>query len=512
LELRRRLVFAADAQRCGAAVAGRGCGLIQAADLFCGAGGTSTGLAQAAALVGRPVDLLAVNHWPTAVETHQKNHPWARHMCESLESVKPRDVVPGERLNLLVASPECTHHSNARGGTPMSDQSRASAWHVLRWANDLYIKNVLVENVREFANWGPLGATRRPLASKRGETFYSWLKALESLGYSVDYRVLNAADYGGATTRERLFVQARRGKRIVWPEPTHRPPGPEMQRELFECGVKPWRPAREIIDWSLRGESIFRRRKPLAAATMARIAAGLRRFGGKNAEPFLVVLRNHQHSRSLNQPLPTVTTSGAHFGLCQPFIVPQFGESTPRSIDQPLGTITTTSRGIGLCEPFIVTASHGDSGGTRSRRIGEPLPTVTGSNDHALVEPFIMPLNHGKNDNRAYSMDRPLPTVTSIDAWSMVEPFLVKYNGTGGANPVSEPIDTITAKDRFGLVECDGYLLDIRFRMLQWHELAAAMGFPPEYWFAGNREQKVKQIGNSVEVNQARALCSEMLV
>jgi DNA (cytosine-5)-methyltransferase 1 len=414
--------------------------MIQAADLFCGAGGTSTGLAQAAALVGRPVDLLAVNHWPTAVETHQKNHPWARHMCESLESVKPRDVVPGERLNLLVASPECTHHSNARGGTPMSDQSRASAWHVLRWANDLYIKNVLVENVREFANWGPLGATRRPLASKRGETFYSWLKALESLGYSVDYRVLNAADYGGATTRERLFVQARRGKRIVWPEPTHRPPGPEMQRELFECGVKPWRAAREIIDWSLRGESIFRRRKPLAAATMARIAAGLRRFG------------------------------------VEPFIVPQFGDSTPRSIDRPLGTVTTTSRGIGLCEPFI------------------------------------MPLNHGKNDNRAYSMDRPLPTVTSTDAWSMVEPFLVKYNGTGGANPVSEPIDTITAKDRFGLVECDGYLLDIRFRMLQWHELAAAMGFPPEYWFAGNREQKVKQIGNSVEVNQARALCSEMLV
>jgi DNA (cytosine-5)-methyltransferase 1 len=486
--------------------------MIQAADLFCGAGGTSTGLAQAAALVGRPVDLLAVNHWPTAVETHQKNHPWARHMCESLESVKPRDVVPGERLNLLVASPECTHHSNARGGTPMSDQSRASAWHVLRWANDLYIKNVLVENVREFANWGPLGATRRPLASKRGETFYSWLKALESLGYSVDYRVLNAADYGGATTRERLFVQARRGKRIVWPEPTHRPPGPEMQRELFECGVKPWRAAREIIDWSLRGESIFRRRKPLAAATMARIAAGLRRFGGKHAEPFLVVLRNHQHSRSLNEPLPTVTTSGAHFGLIEPFliqaggptgkgrnarsindplstivtenhtalvepfIVPQFGDSTPRSIDRPLGTVTTTSRGIGLCEPFI------------------------------------MPLNHGKNDNRAYSMDRPLPTVTSTDAWSMVEPFLVKYNGTGGANPVSEPIDTITAKDRFGLVECDGYLLDIRFRMLQWHELAAAMGFPPEYWFAGNREQKVKQIGNSVEVNQARALCSEMLV
>ena len=165
-----------------------------------------------------------------------------------------------------------------------------------------------------------------------------------------------------------------------------------------------------------------------------------------------------------------------------------------------------------MVQPFIV-PFFGERDGQRPRchDINAPLPTVTGQGSGGLCQPFIMPLNHGKGDHRTYDMANPFPTVTSIDAWSMVEPFLVKYNGTGGANAIHEPLDTVTAKDRFGLVECDGYLLDIRFRMLQWHELSAAMGFPADYWFAGNREQKVKQIGNSVEVNQARALAKEML-
>ena len=478
---------------------------ITAADLFCGAGGTSTGLARAAESLSRPVDLVAVNHWPVAVETHQRNHPWARHVCETLDSIRPREAIPSRRLNLLVASPECIHHSNARGGVPMDEQSRATAWHVLRWAEALYVENVLVENVREFTNWGPLGANGRPLKSKRGETFYSWLKALESLGFKVDYKVLNAADYGAATTRERLFVQARRGNRkISWPQPTHAPASAQMNllREY-----KPWRAAREVIDWSIPGQSIFRRKKPLAPATLERIAAGLRRFGGKNAEPFLVILRNHGGARSISDPLPTLTAGGQHIGLCQPFVLGQQSGGVPRDIDHPLPTVAGAGA-ISLVEPFIVEMR----GGKSANSIDTPLSTVTTMGaHHGLCEPFIMPLNHGKGDHRSYSMDRPLPTVTSADAWSMVEPFLVKYNGTGKAYSVSEPVDTITAKDRFGLVECDRYFLDIRFRMLHWRELAAAMGFPAEYWFAGTREQKVKQIGNSVEVNKAAALCRELL-
>ena len=281
---------------------------ITAADLFCGAGGTSTGLSQACEAAGINVDLLAVNHWTVAIDTHSRNHPEARHLCESLDNVDPRKVIPGGRLNLLVASPECTHHSNARGGKPMSDQSRASAWHILRWAEALYIDNILIENVREFMNWGPLGVDGRPMKSKRGQTFQAFLAGLRSLNYDVDYRVLNAADYGDPTTRERLFVMARkRPRRVRWPEPTHRPASEEPN--LF--GKKlPWRTAREVIDWNLPGTSIFHRKRPLSPTTIARIAAGLRKFGGLAAEPFLVMLYGTGKTRSVNDPLPTVTAGG----------------------------------------------------------------------------------------------------------------------------------------------------------------------------------------------------------
>jgi DNA (cytosine-5)-methyltransferase 1 len=261
---------------------------IRAADLFCGAGGTSTGLALAAQELGVDIDLLAINHWDVAIATHSANHPCARHLCERLDNVDPRKTVPGGRLHLLAASPECTHHSNARGGKPMSDQSRASAWHILwhilRWAEALYIDDILVENVREFESWGPLGVNGRPLERRRGETFLAFLNALESLGYKVEWRLLNAADYGDATTRERLFIQARRGnRRPTWPEGTHSRDG-----EITPFGEKQkWRAAREIIDWSIPSESIFHRRKPLAESTLRRIEAGLRKFGGRAAEPFI---------------------------------------------------------------------------------------------------------------------------------------------------------------------------------------------------------------------------------
>ena len=553
---------------------------ITAADLFCGAGGSSTGLAQACAAAGISVDLLAINHWSVAIDTHSKNHPEARHLCESLDSVDPRKVIPGGRLSLLIASPECTHHSNARGGKPMSDQSRSSAWHILRWAEALYIENILIENVREFMNWGPLGADDRPLKSKRGETFRAFLEGLRSLNYDVDYRVLNAADYGDPTTRERLFVMARkRPRKVRWPEPTHRPAGEEPN--LF--GAKqPWRTAREVIDWGLPGTSIFGRKRPLSPTTIARIAAGLRKFGGPAAEPFLVMLYGTGKARSVDDPCPTVTAGGGHIGLCEPFIAELRGGKTassiddpistvttkgahhalvepfvvqmnhskdvPRSVDSPMATVTATSADFALVEPFLIgaggptgsgkprsvddpmgtvmtenhtaliepfllTVAHGDEGpGSRSRRshsIDNPLPTVTTEPQLGVVEPYIIPLNHGAGDQRSYSMERPMPTVTTIDAWAMIEPYLVKYYGTGGEQTTNEPLGTITAKDRFGLVRTMG--LDIRFRMLQPHELARAMSFPDDYQFTGNRELKVKQIGNAVPVSLAKSLCSVLI-
>ncbi len=491
------------------------CKTIKATDLFCGAGGTSTGLTLAARELGLRLDLLAINHWAVAIDTHSANHPAAQHLCESLDMVDPRKVVPGGRLDLLIASPECTHHSIARGGKPVSDQSRASGWHVLRWCEALHIENVLIENVREYREWGPLGANGNPLKKRKGETYQAFLNALRSLGYTVEDRILNAANYGDPTTRERLFILARRGnKKIHWPEPTHNAHG---EQTLF--GTQPkWKGAREIIDWKIKGESIFTRKRPLSPNTMKRIMAGLKKFGG-----------------------------GA-------FLVPFFGEyegKSPRthSIDDPLPTVTSHGAGA-LVQPFILNVRGGNDGYLRASSIDEPLPAVTATSPTALVEPFIIPVNHGANDHRSYGLDKPMPTVTSVDAWGLVEPFLiedhggdgnerrtrsideplpvidtanrfglvqpflVKYFGTGEVQSIDEPIGTLMSRDHFGLVEPQdngAVLVDIRFRMLQPHELARAMSFPDDYEFAGTREQKVKQIGNAVPVQLAKALCLTLL-
>ncbi len=477
------------------------------ADLFCGGGGTSTGLAQACANAGRKFELLAINHWNIAVQTHALNHPWARHLCASLDQVNPRTEVPRGVLDLLLASPECTDHSVAKGGRPKNDQRRASAWLILKWLQELYVKTVIIENVPEFRKWGPLGADGKPLKSKRGETFRAFLQALNSLGYNVDYRVLCAANYGAATTRERLFMIARRGHRkITWPEQTH---APADRTETLFGNLKSWRPAREIIDWSIKGTSIFNRKRPLAPATLERIAAGMLKFNWP--EPFLVVLRQHMAARSLDVPLPTLTAGGLHVGLVEPFVLGQQSCAAPRGVSSPLPTISTGGA-ISLVEPFVI-PFFGERKGQSPRvhSIGDPLPTVTSHGAGGLVQPFIMPVNHGSRDKRTYSLERPFPTVTSVDAWARVEPFVVKYNGTGTAYGLDEPLDTVTAKDRFGLVTPDGFLIDVLFRMLQPHELAAAMSFPPDYQFAGTREQKVMQIGNAVDVRQARALIAEVL-
>lgn len=447
---------------------------IKAADLFCGAGGSSTGLRRVADAMGVGLDLTAVNHWPLAVETHAANHPDARHVCESLDSIDPRKVTGGS-LDLLWASPECTHHSTARGGKPINDQSRSTAWCVTRWAEALRPKFIVVENVPEFQTWGPIGSTNRPLQSRKGETFAAWLGALRSLGYTVEARVLNSADYGAATTRRRLFVVARldggaRGRGpIAWPSASHAPLGTSP---LFDT-LQPWRAAREIIDWNERGASIFGRKKPLADNTLKRIATGARKFWGMELEPFLIAMEHGGRELNIDKPLPTITTAkGGAFGVAQPFLVPFYSERAgqrPRTHDigHPLATVVTEPK-FGLCEPFLI----GQHGGSVPRSVTDPTMTI--ATDGAI---------------------------------SLLEPFLVNFYGSGSGlipQPIGRPLPTVTTKDRFGLVQ--PMALDITFRMLRPHELAAAMGFPEGYHFAGTKSDAVKQIGNAVEVNQAAAL------
>lgn len=424
-----------------------------AADLFCGAGGSSTGLLMAAALLDRKVELTAINHWDRAVETHAANHPKANHFCEELTTLDPKKAIPAGKLDLLIASPECTHHSVARGGKPMNDQSRASAWCVLRWATTLRVDRILIENVREFVTWGPIGSNGRPLKSRRGETFAAFVNSLESLGYRVEWRFLNAADYGDATTRQRLFLQAALGKRpIRWPSPSH---SRDQTPGLFGS-LKPWRAAREVIDWRLVGGSIFNRKQPLSENTLERIRAGLRKFGGQNAEPFLLAMnymssreKDARHNHSVNKPIPTITAGGNHFGLVEPFLMSAGGPKVDaRSINRPVNTVLTRDH-MALVDPFIVGAG-GPRGQGSPQSVGDPLGTVTTENHRALVEPFLMHTTHHGGD-RVNSVDGPVPTVTGANRGeqALVQPFILPHRKFDrmDVDSIDKPMRTIDASN-----------------------------------------------------------------
>lgn len=500
---------------------------ILAADLFCGAGGTTTGAMRAAEKLGRTLKVLAVNHWQIAIDTHAQNHPSARHLCVELDGVDPAKEVPGRRLHILFASPECTHHSRARGGKPRSDQSRASAWLVLKWLQELYVENVVIENVPEFAEWGPLTADGHVMKQRRGEIFQAFIAALRAMNYTVEWRVLCCADYGDATTRKRLFILARRGKQAIhWPEPTHSKTG---KPTLFNSNVRRWRPTREIIDWTVQSRSIFDRSRPLSPNTLRRIFVGLERFSGLS---FVTSIGHTQDGggriRSLDRPMPTLTTK-AEYALVEPFVLPNEGVhrgNAPRSTDKPLPTITQRGGGQ-LVEPFILNLRGGADKYTRGQTIDEPMQTITAQPAHALVEPFVI----GQQSKAApRSTDEPLPTIAGAGAIQLAEPFIVKYYRTGGAVSVDEPLPTIATKDKFGLVLpvivdkntgakgipivlADGTpaLLDIRLRMFKPHELAAAHGFGSNYHFVGTQKDVMKQIGNSVPTATAEALTLAML-
>ena len=413
-------------------------------DLFAGAGGTSTGLVQAASNETKNLKLTAINHNKKALETHKANFPWATHILTELQSVDPYEVAPEGALDGLVASPECTFFSRARGGKPIRPQDRASPWYLGRWMKKLDIPWILIENVPEIIQWGPLDQSGRPMKAQAGSYFRLWLNSFRKNGYEIEYKVLNAADYGDVTSRRRFFAIARKdGHPISWPEQTHmrKPTGNE----------KKWRAAREIIDFSIKGESIFSRKRPLAENTMKRIIAGLEKFGKVEPSPFIVLL---EHS------------------LLSP-------ENRIRDIDLPLPTITGAKGGaIAIAEPYL-TIYHG--GRERTKSINDPLPTLDTSNRIALAEPYLIEY-YGRG--KARSIEGPIPTITTKDRLALIQPI------------------TIEGKE---------YSIDILYRMLKPKELAAAMGFPETYQFKGNQQDQVRQIGNAVAVNMAKSLISSLL-
>ena len=235
---------------------------INVIDMFCGGGGESTGIFDAAKQYDFKINMSAINHWERAIETHSANYPSAEHRCENVQHIEPNTLMASKNTDLLWASPGCQHFSTARGKKPRSESMRSPAWEVLRFAEELRPKRIIIENVPEFRTWGPLDENGKIIKECKGNTFNAFISGLKSLNYIVDYQILCAADYGAATSRRRLFIQAVRkdcAKKIIWPEKTNVKGG--------DLILPNWHTASEIIDWTIPCHLISERKKPLAAAT-----------------------------------------------------------------------------------------------------------------------------------------------------------------------------------------------------------------------------------------------------
>lgn len=456
------------------------------ADLWCGAGGTITGAHRAARKLGLDLDVVSVNHWPTAIETHSRNYPGFRHHCADLESARPIELVPEGYLDALIASPTCTFHSRARGGKPVTDQQRMDPWHVVRWCTELRVKRIQIENVPEFVEWGPCSlVTGRPIPSRKGEYFRAWCDALRAIGFRIDWRILCCADYGDATTRQRFFMIGRSdGKRLRWPEPTH---AREPVADLLGTRAK-WRGAVEIIDWSNPGKSIFTRKKPLAPNTLRRILAGAKRYGwpqpyldalqalldgrepvldvvAQPVDPMLIQFRGtapdqiNASARDVASPVPTISAGGTHVGL----VMATASGGAARDVADPVPTIV--GGGNGASPHFVTPLLIGVNGTAPAKPVDSPVPTITtggasaskhpGNARPQLIQPLIVSRN-GFQNRGAQDVEMPMPTATTRGAGYLAEPVIAPYYGGGSgltSQSVDEPVPSITTKARFGLAE-----------------------------------------------------------
>lgn len=452
-------------------------------DNFAGGGGASTGIEIA---IGRSVDI-AINHDPAAIAMHRANHPTTEHYTEDVWKVDPVKACAGRPVALAWFSPDCKHHSKAKGGKPVSKHIRGLAWVAVRWAKKVHPRVIMLENVEEFMDWGRLDADNRPDPRYRGETFRRFVRQLERQGYRVQYKLLRACDYGAPTIRRRFFLIARcDGQPIRWPEPTHADP---ESMEVRAGLKKPWVPVADVLDFSLPCPSIFatseeiweqygiRAVRPLSEKTLKRIARGVMKFVVENPRPFLIQYHGEQSKQ----------------------------EVRGQSIDKPLMTVDASNR-YGLVSTFI---SKYYGGGCTSPASGadEPLPTVTAIDHNAVCAVAVTQFN---NHSIGQEVTKPINTLTAqTNHFGEVCAFLVKYySGEGNIASVGDPAPTITSHDRMGLVKVQGQdyrIVDIGLRMLTPRELFDAQGFPPDYIIdvdadgkAYPKSEQVARCGNAV--------------
>lgn len=463
-------------------------------DLFAGGGGVSEGVEMA---LGYPPHV-AVNHNDHALSMHRVNHPFTRHHIADVFEICPKGVVAFHRrpVGALHLSPDCTHHSQASGGQPRNRKIRALSWVAVRWAGQVKPRVITLENVKQILKWGPLIAKRDPATGrvltldviddpatgkkvnrvaspgervplekqylvpdpKRvGKTWTRFVRTLEAMGYRVETRKIIASDLGAGTTRERLYMIARcDGRPIVWPEPTH--------AKTPSKGQKRWKPAAECIDWSIPCPSIFERKKPLAPATMKRIAGGMKRYVLDSADPFIVPIAHYNGSEpvhSVHEPLRTVTAfpKGGTFAVAAPTIVPATHQGDHRVHDpkDPLPTITAAHRGeLMACAATLIQAAHGDGKPGRAQRWGDgcrnihdPVGTITASGGHAIAAATLVQTGYGERSDqapRSLDIQQPLGTVVAGGVkHALASAHLVKFRGDSVGHGMDEPVPTITS-------------------------------------------------------------------
>lgn len=523
-------------------------------DLFAGGGGASTGIERG---LGCPVHI-AINHNPKALSMHQANHPGALHLQEDIWAVDPVAVLAGRSVGWLHASPDCTHHSQAAGGQPRKQEIRSLAWVITKWLALSKPAVLSMENVKQMRTWGPLIAKRDkatgrviklvevqrgkktkieqhiaepgervprqqqylvPDPKRAGQTWRRFLASIERMGYELDHTVKNAADYGAATSRQRLYLVARRdGEPVCWPAPTHcKAPAPGSH-------LKPYRVTADHIDWSIPCPSIFLTKeearaqglnvkRPLADATLRRIAEGVMRFVINTPEPFIVNTRNGEREgqqprcRSINQPFWTVTAQGSQGALCMPRLVPLethfmiqanggFNTVPARSITDPCSVITSSGSQQQLVSAFMVHLRKNLPPSTPESQ----LPTIVSAGQHHALVQTVM----------ATPGECGLTPEQEVGALR-VSAFLMRYYSSGGQwGAVTEPMHTITTKDRLALVTVTWcgttwVIVDIGLRMLVPKELYGCQGMPRHYIHDRGHDgtplsitDQVLMVGNSV--------------
>lgn len=538
-------------------------------DLFCGAGGTSTGVEEARLFGCKCAKVVAcVNHDANAIKSHQANHPDSLHFTEDIRTLELSPMVRHLRkmqekepdaYTVLWASLECTNFSKAKGGQPRDADSRTLAEHLFRYIEAIQPDYIQIENVEEFMCWGDLDENGKPVSKDQGRSYLKWVNRVRGYGYDYDYRILNAADFGAYTSRKRFFGQfARCGLPIVFPVQSYAKNGDDggMFRQY-----RKWKPVREVLDLQDEGESIFLKKRPLCEKTLERIFAGLVKFvagGRKQYDDFILKYNSmnrsgHYRPVPTDEPSPTVACQNRLGYVKINFLSKQFSGhpmSKNQSIDRPAGTITT------IPHEAFVTAYYGNG---FNSDIKEPMPTVPTKDRFGLV---------------SVDLDEPLPDVPLEKVTIQANQFLAnEYSGGGQTGSIDTVNPAVLCNPKQKLVSADQYLMnpysfksdggsierpcftliarmdkmppylistekgemaiaiydedspmtrkvkefmamygivDIKMRMLNIRELKRIMGFPEDYTLIGSQAEQKKFIGNAVEVNMSRVLCEAL--